>query len=130
MMNMRAILAVLVVASCTTTAPTEEYASADGITLKYSAWDSVPTLTAAARTQAVQHCAKYGKFANYIGGNAVSPLTAEETHQFSCDVEKTDDSRVLAAQSQRPNYVPVPVINSPTQTRCTTIGITTSCSTY
>lgn len=98
-----------VLAACMPTAPVQQFASPNGITLKYEAYDSVPTLTAEAREIAVQHCAKYGKYANYRGGNAVNPLSAEEIHQFACEAVKTDDSAVIAAQSSRPNYVPVTV---------------------
>ena len=106
--------------ACTAGPPTQEFASENGISIKYKAYDSVPTLTAQAREMAVQHCAQYGKYANYRGGNAVSPVSAEEVHQFACERKKTDDSVVLAAQSQRPTYVPVPDYQSqsPTQTNC------------
>ncbi len=116
---------------CTTGTPTVDYASENGISLKYSAWDTVPTLTAEARDIAVKHCAKYGKHANYRGGNAVNAMiSAEELHQFACENAKTDDSGIIAAQSDRPDYVPVPVYQPPTQTTCNTVGTSTNCVTY
>jgi hypothetical protein len=86
-------------------APITQFASENGIALRYSAYDSVPTLTAEAREIAIQHCAKYGKFANYRGGNSANLLTAEEVHQFVCENKKTDDSAMIAAQSKRPGHI-------------------------
>ena len=65
----------------------------------------MPTLTAEAREMAIQHCAKYKKFANYMGGNAANAITAEEIHQFACENTKTDDSRVIAGQSKRASNI-------------------------
>ncbi|MCO8143661.1 hypothetical protein NHN26_00355 [Rhodovulum tesquicola] len=87
------------------TSPVQEYASANSISLRYSAYDSVPTLTAEARDMAIAHCAKFGKFANYQGGNAANALTAEEIHRFACESRKADDSAVIAGQSKRPGYI-------------------------
>lgn len=87
------------------TAPVEDYASENSISLRYSAYDSVPTLTSEARDMAIKHCAQYGKQANYQGGNAASALTAEEIHRFACEKHKTDDSLVIAGQSKRPSYI-------------------------
>jgi len=95
----------LVLTACSSTSPSTEFSSENGISLRYSAYDSVPTLTAEAREMAIQHCAKYGKFANYIGGNAANLLTAEEIHQFACGNTKTDDSAMIAAQSVRPGNI-------------------------
>lgn len=100
-----AIVLALVLTACSTTPSVTVFASENGISLRYSAYDSVPTLTAEAREKAIQHCAKYGKFANYRGGNAANLLTAEEIHQFACEKVKTDDSVMIAAQSKRPGYV-------------------------
>lgn len=127
---------LLCIAACSPTAPVPEFASESGISLRYSAYDSVPTLTAQARDVAVKHCAQYGKFANYRGGNAVSPISAEEIHQFACESTKADDSAIIAAQSKRPEYVPVPtyqptpVYQPNTYTNCTTVGISTNCISY
>lgn len=106
-MNKMAVGAVFfVLAGCMSpTPPVTHYASENSISLRYSAYDSVPTLTAEARDMAIRHCATFGKQANYQGGNAVNGLTAEELHRFSCDKNKTDDSRVIAGQSQRPSYI-------------------------
>ncbi|MBR9765844.1 MAG: hypothetical protein GYB53_20575 [Rhodobacteraceae bacterium] len=96
----------LILAGCMSpTSPVQEYASENSISLRYSAYDSVPTLTGEARDMAIEHCARYGKFANYQGGNAANALTAEEIHRFSCESRKTDDSAVIAGQSQRPGYI-------------------------
>ncbi|WP_319823481.1 hypothetical protein [Thalassovita sp.] len=106
---MRKYLAIalpLAVAGCMApTPPVQEYASSNAISLRYSAFDSVPTLTAEARDMAIQHCAKYGKYANYQGGNAVNPLTTDEIHRFACERKKVDDSVVIAGQSRRPTYI-------------------------
>ncbi len=127
---------LLWITACSPSTPVQDFASESGISLRYSAWDTVPTLTAQARDIAVRHCAQYGKFANYRGGNAVSPVSAEEIHQFACENEKTDDSTVIAAQSKRPDYVPVPIyqptpVRQPnTYTNCTSVGISTNCICY
>jgi hypothetical protein len=65
----------------------------------------VPTLTAEAREMAIQYCVQFGKFANYRGENAGNMLTAEEIYQFSCNELKTEDSVVIAGQSQRPDSI-------------------------
>ena len=96
---------VLGIAGCMPTAPTEAYASENSISLRYSAYDEVPTLTSEARDKAIKHCARYGKYANYQGGNAVGALSSEEVHRFACENRKTDDSIVIAGQSQKPSYV-------------------------
>ena len=105
MKKLLAISTSLLLAGCTATPPSQTFASENGISLKYSAYDSVPTLTAEAREMAVKHCAKFGKFANYRGGNAANMLTAEEIHQFACEKQKTDDGTVIAGQSDRPSYI-------------------------
>ncbi|GGD39571.1 hypothetical protein [Sinisalibacter lacisalsi] len=102
-------VAVPALAACAATPPVLHHASANGIAVRYEAYDEVLTLTPEAREIAVQHCAKFGKYANYKGGNAVSPLSAEEIHTFACEATKTDDSAIIAAQSVRPTYIPVPV---------------------
>lgn len=103
------IVTVVGLSGCMATAPIQHFASPNGIALRYEAYDEIPTLTPEARELAIQHCAKYGKYANYKGGNAVSPLSAEEIHTFECDNVKRDDSAIIAAQSVRPTYVPIPV---------------------
>lgn len=82
-----------------------EYASENAVSLRYSAYDSVPTLTAQALDMAAKHCAKFNKFANYKGGNAVNSLSSEEIHQFACDKTKANDSAVIGGQSQRPTNI-------------------------
>lgn len=82
---------------------------------------------------AVQHCAKQGKYANYKGGNAINAFSTEEIHHFACEKTKTDDSAVIAAQSQRPTHVTVPVhqpYQAPRQTSCSSIGTFTNCYSY
>ena len=121
----------VILLGCSPTPPETEFASDTGIAITYEAYDTVPTLTAEARDVAVKHCAKFGKFANYKGGNAVNLYSAEEVHQFACESTKTDDSTIIAAQSQRPDYVAVPTYNyAPTNTSCTTIGYQTNCHSY
>lgn len=105
MKKLLAIVIPLWAAGCEATAPSQTFASENGISLKYSAFDSVPTLTAEAREMAIKHCAKYGKFANYRGGNSANGLTAEEVHQFACEKQKTDDGAVIAGQSDRPSFI-------------------------
>ncbi|WP_223429045.1 hypothetical protein [Tateyamaria pelophila] len=80
MKNVLPFMFVLALPACTASAPVQKFASENSISLQYTAWDSVPTLTAEAREAAIQHCSKYGKEANYKGGNAVSPLSSEEIH--------------------------------------------------
>ena len=105
MKKLLAVGTLVCLAGCTSTPPSPTFASENGISLKYNAFDSVPTLTAEAREMAVKHCAKFGKFANYRGGNAANMLTAEEVHQFACEKQKTDDGTVIAGQSNRPSYI-------------------------
>ena len=76
MKKLLAVGTLVCLAGCTATPPAQTFASENGISLKYSAFDSVPTLTAEAREMAVKHCAQFGKFANYRGGNAANMLTA------------------------------------------------------
>ncbi|WP_170381500.1 hypothetical protein [Ruegeria atlantica] len=126
-----AIAGAFFLAACAPSPAVQEYASENAISLRYSAWDSVPTLTAEAQDKATKHCAKFGKFANYKGGNAVSPLTAEEIHTFACEDVKTDDSLIIARQSERPDtYVYQTQVNRPTQTNCTVFGNTANCTSY
>jgi len=125
--------AFLSVAACAPSTPVQDFASKNGISLRYSAYDSVPTLTAEAREMAVQHCAEHGKHANYKGGNAANAFTTEEIHQFACEKTKTDDSAVIAAQSKRPTYIAVPTYQSyraPQQTSCMTVGDFINCQSY
>ena len=105
MKNVIITVFTLSLTACNATSPMTNFASENGISLRYSAYDSVPTLTAEAREKAIQHCATYGKFANYRGGNSVNQLSAEEIHQFACEKKKTDDSVILAAQTKRPGYI-------------------------
>ncbi len=99
-------LLFIMLAGCVApTAPVQDYASENSITLRYSAYDSVPTLTSEARDMAINHCSKFGKYANYQGGNAVNALSSEELHRFACEKQKTDDGAVIAGQSKRPSYI-------------------------
>lgn len=117
--------------ACAPSPAVQEYASENAISLRYSAWDSIPTLTAEARDIATKHCAKYGKFANYKGGNAVSPLTAEEIHTFACENTKTDDSLIIARQSERPDtFIYQTQTYRPTQSNCTVFGNLANCTSY
>ena len=99
-----AIIGIVLMPACTPSPPVEDYASENTISLRYSAYDFVPTLTAEAREKTIKHCAKFGKFANYKGGNALNTLTAEEIHTFTCDEVKMDDGAILAGQNRRPDY--------------------------
>ncbi len=100
------VICTIVVSGCVKPSPpTQDYASSNGISLRYSAYDSVPTLTAEARDAAIAHCAKFGKHANYQGGNAVNAFSTDEVHRFACESKKTDDSIVIAGQSKRPGYI-------------------------
>ncbi|MCY4300943.1 MAG: hypothetical protein OXC68_04285 [Aestuariivita sp.] len=83
--------------------PVEDYVSENTISFRYTAWDSVPTLTAEAIDKAIRHCARFEKFANYKGGGAVNMWSPEEIHTFTCDEQKIDDGAVIAGQSRRPN---------------------------
>ena len=130
MRNLLPAGSMLLLISCSPSAPVVDFASENVIAIRYSAFDSVVTLTAEAREMAVQHCARYGRFANYKGGNSVNELSAEEIHQFACERTKTDDSAVIAAQSQRPSYVAIPTYDAPRQTSCTTVGVSTNCYSY
>lgn len=93
------------------TPPKTQYASENSITLRYSAYDMVPTLTSEARDIAIRHCAKYGKFANYQGANAANAMSTEELHSFACERKKTNDSEVIARQTQRLTGTTVVVVN-------------------
>ena len=53
--------------------------------IKYSAFDVVPTVTAEAIDMAIKHCASYGKGMKLVSSNAVSPYLTEEIHTFICD---------------------------------------------
>jgi len=45
---------------CSPTKPIVHYASENTISIKYSAFDEVPTVTAEAIDMAIKHCASYG----------------------------------------------------------------------
>ncbi|MBD0864817.1 MAG: hypothetical protein GDA36_03990 [Rhodobacteraceae bacterium] len=109
-----AAIAIAVTAACTPSPPVQDYASENIISFRYSAYDYVPTLTAEAWDKAIGHCAQFGKFANYKGGNDVNAWTAEEVHTFTCDDQKLDDGLVIAGQSKRPdinyNYTSTTVV--------------------
>ncbi len=103
------VVAAALVSACSPSNAVQEYASENTVSFRYSAYDSVPTLTAEARDKAAKHCAQYGKYANYQGGNAANAWTAEEIHTFACEDFKTNDGAVVAGQSDRPDFVYVPV---------------------
>lgn len=126
------IVAATLVSACAPTPAQQDYVSKNVISFKYSAYDAVPTLTAEAIDKATEHCAQYGKYANYKGGRAVNLYSTEEIHQFACEAKKTDDSAIIAQQSQRPDYIYVPsvAVSTPTHTSCNTLGTFTNCTTY
>lgn len=99
------IATVIAAAGCQPTPPIQDHASENVISFRYNAYDSVPTLTAKALDKAMRHCARFGKFANYKGGSAVSEWTSEEIHTFACEDTKTDDGSVIAGQSRRPDVM-------------------------
>lgn len=131
-LQISALSGAVALAACAPSPAEQDYASQNAISFKYEAWDEVPTLTAEAIDKAVQHCAQYGKYANYKGGRAVNAFSAEEIHQFACEDRKTDDSAIIAQQSKRPDYVYIPAVSAqtPTYTNCNTIGTFTNCTTY
>ena len=92
---------VIATVGCRPTAPIQDHASENVVSFRYNAYASVPTLTAEALDKAMRHCARFGKFANYKGGAAVSEWTTEEVHTFACEDTKTDDGAVIAGQSRR-----------------------------
>lgn len=106
-MNVRhiAIMATIIVTvGCRPTPPIQDQASENVVSFRYHAYDSVPTLTAAALDKAMRHCARFGKFANYKGAS-VSEWTTEEVHTFACEDTKIDDGAVIAGQSRRPDVL-------------------------
>ncbi len=130
---------MLGLAACSPTPAMQDYASENTISFRYSAYDTVPTLTAEAQDKAAKHCAKYGKYANYKGGNAVSPISTEEIHTFACESAKTDDSLIIAKQSERPDvhvyqtqtYQPAPTPSyGPVYTNCTMYGNMANCTSF
>ena len=114
-MRTAAIILVLGLAACQATKPMVEYQSENVISLRYKAYDTGLTLTAEAIDMATTHCKKYGKYANYKGGNAVSIVQTDEVHNFSCDNQKVNDSDAIAKTTEsRYNYggtviLPIPV---------------------
>ncbi|WP_170607957.1 hypothetical protein [Ruegeria arenilitoris] len=131
--------AILGLAACSPTPAKQDYASENTISFRYSAYDSVPTLTAEAQDKAAKHCAKYGKHANYKGGNAVSPISTEEIHTFACESVKTDDSLIIAKQSERPDvliyqtpvYQPAAATSyGPVYTSCSMYGNMANCTSF
>ena len=100
------------ISACTPSPPVQDYASENIISFRYTAWDSIPTLTPETIDKAILHCARFGKFANYKGGSFVNQLSAEEVHTFTCDEQKLDDGVIIAGQSKRPdvNYTSTTVI--------------------
>lgn len=122
-------------AACEVSAPVIEHASENSIAIRYTAWDTVPTLTAEAIDIAIEHCKSYGLYANYRGVNVPNALSAEEVHIFVCEATKTDDNAVIAAQNQRYSDIYSAAMTSaalsgPTYTNCNTYGGYTSCTSY
>lgn len=128
----------LLLAACQPTPPEVDYATANVISIRYEAYGMTPTLTPQAIDIAVEHCRAQGnKYANYRGVSVPNVFTAEEVHTFVCETTKTDDNAVIAAQNEQymsaavaastPLYMPS---SGPTSTSCTTIGITTNCTSY
>ena len=63
----------------------ENFSCENTISLKYSAYDIVPTVSAEAIDMAIKHCAKYGKGMKYIQGTAASLYSTQELHTFMCE---------------------------------------------
>ena len=128
-------LVTLNLAACEMSAPEISHASVNSIAIRYTAWGTVPTLTAEAIDIAVGHCRSHGLYANYRGVNVPNALSAEEVHVFVCEARKTDDNAVIAAQNQRYSDIYAAslasaAISGPTYTNCNTYGGTTSCTSY
>ena len=79
------ILISSVLISCSPSTPQITFASENTISIKYSAYDWVPTVTAEAIDMAIKHCAKYNKGMRLISSNAENPLSTEEIHTFMCE---------------------------------------------
>ena len=75
---------VALLSACAPTKPVVQYASENAITLKYSAYDIVPTVTPEAIEMAIEHCAKYGKSIKLMSSNAAHELSTQEIHTFMC----------------------------------------------
>ena len=58
------------------------------------------TLSPEAIDMAINHCEKYGKYANYKGGNAVSIVQTDEIHNFACEDKKTDDALAITKATE------------------------------
>ena len=85
-------MALLVfVSGCMPTKPIVHYASENTFAVKYSAYDTLPTVTAEAIDMAVNHCAKYGKGMKLVSSNAVNGLTTLEIHTFMCTNDFIDE---------------------------------------
>ncbi|MDX1948898.1 MAG: hypothetical protein SFT90_00160 [Rickettsiales bacterium] len=96
---------LLILISCSPSLPKKHFATENFISIRYNAYDEVPTLTAEAMEMALEHCKSYGKFANYKGGNAKNPFSSEEIHQFACENKKSDDAKLISSQLERPSHI-------------------------
>ena len=75
----------LLVGCQTPTKPIVHFSSENTISLKYSAYDIVPTVSAEAIDMAIKHCAKYGKGMKYVQGTAANMYSTQELHTFMCE---------------------------------------------
>ncbi len=60
------------------------YASENTISIKFSAYNYVPSVIAEEIDMAIRHCSSYGKGIKLVSSNAVSTYSTEETHTFLC----------------------------------------------
>jgi hypothetical protein len=81
---------LLIVSGCALAPPSPEIVNDSdkyGISIRYNAYDWVPTLTENAKLIAIDHCQRHGKEALYISGDAIG-YTTEELHKFRCVSKK------------------------------------------
>lgn len=81
----------LVACSASPTKPIIHYASENTIAIRYSAFDTLPTLTAEAIDMAIEHCKKFDKGMKLVSSNAVSPFSSQEIHTFLCTNDFIDE---------------------------------------
>lgn len=84
------LIFILFAVGCgTPTKPTIYSATENSISIKYHAFDVLPTVTAEAIDMAVKHCNKYGRGMKHVSSNGTG-LSFAEIHTFICTNDFTD----------------------------------------
>lgn len=70
--------------------PVVDFSSENSISLRYKAYDKVPTVSAEAIDVVSKHCGRFSKGWKLLSSKAVQ-LSTEEIHTFMCTNDFTDE---------------------------------------